>query len=241
MSIDLNAPSTSINPCISGDTTQVTGGSPDSAPSGLTKVGANPIQTCHEFQSSYPLTLPRVTSAALSALTVTVNGMSAYDSTYAAQKTLSNSVWALEGQQLAVVSLNRASVQGMFAAPVVIMAAPGAGKTIRVHKAMLVNNYSNATQFTNGGAIRLQYGATIEGLGTNVLSATIPATFLTTNAAVSFYELASATGYTGAVVTGISNLGVYLSNATAAFATGGADTTLVAYVWYSLITSNAGL
>ena len=114
------------------------------------------------------------------------------------------------------VSLTAAQINGMAAAPVVIIPAV-AGKAIILDD-MIFDLTGTATQFANGGVVNLQYKNTATGAGTT-LHADIAA--------------AVVTGATGRVITqriakdlsatataDITGIGVYISNKTAAFITG---------------------
>lgn len=127
--------------------------------------------------------------------------------------------------QLAAVTVNTAGVTGMFAAPFQLIAAPGAGKSIVVHRSM-IRVIAGGTQFASGGVVAPQIGATVHGGGT-LVSTTLPAA--TVNAASSSdTELDD----TGANITLTQNTGVFLSNATGAFTTGNGS--LVVFIWYSI-------
>lgn len=134
----------------------------------------------------------------------------------------------------AAVPLTAANVNGMYAAPQALLPAPGAGQMIVVER-ILLNAIFGSAAFTNGGVIIAQYGNTANGAGTNSCTATVAATFLTTFAA---NQNAAATGFT-AVTTSANavNQGLYLSNQTAAFATG-TGCSLVANVWYKIVAAS---
>lgn len=233
MSIDLNAPSTSISPCLTADTTQVTGGSPDGAPSGLTKVGPNPIQTCHEFKSSYPITLPRVPGADLAGLNTTVDGMMAYDSTNGGIAVLSNSAWGgVLDVKRATFTLTRANILAMYGTAILLL--PNiAGKVYMVHQASFAYNYGTSA-IDDGGDIVLQYDDNAQGAGTNALSGDVDAALISGAVASGVTFLS---GSNGAVLQNVSADELRISNKTAAFtdADGLSTGTLEVNIWYSIL------
>lgn len=117
------------------------------------------------------------------------------------------------------VTLNAAQVDGAYAAPALLVPAPGAGRILVPDLCSLYTSVS--TPFAGGGVGVVQYGNTVHGAGVNALSATIPAAEITA-AANQIYSLP---GHTAAALTAITNLGLYFSNQTGAF-TGGAGSTL---------------
>lgn len=128
----------------------------------------------------------------------------------------------------ATVSLTAANLIAMYAAPVALLPAPGSGKSIVVTRVAFTITRT-ATAFTGGGAAIIQYGTTVNGGGTQALDSTLAATVVTgaagttvscRNGAV-ISDLAAAT---------IQNAGVYISNATAAFAAGTGTATVD--IWY---------
>lgn len=119
-------------------------------------------------------------------------------------------------QQIRIVSLTAAQINGMAAAPVEVIPAV-AGKAIILDD-MVLDLTGTATQFANGGVVNLQYKNTATGAGTT-LHADIAASVVT--------------GATGRIITervakdlssiataDITGIGVYISNKTAAFITG---------------------
>ncbi len=129
------------------------------------------------------------------------------------------------------VTLTAAQVLAAYATPQLILAPPGAGKTILCVAPRVITEVSTA--FAGGGVAVVQYGNTAAGAGTNALSATIPSTEIT--AATS--QIYTMSGYTATTVsTGITNLGIYFSNQTGAF-TGGAGSTISIAFQYLVVTA----
>lgn len=135
--------------------------------------------------------------------------------------------------QQASVTLQPADVIAMFAAPVQLLPAPGEDRMIRVLDVEYVLDFDSA-QYTGGGAIQLQYGDTINAGG---LSASVDLAAATLNG----YAADSTVGVSGESESGDAadkvNEGIYISNDTAAFATG--DSPVTVKIWFSVI--NAGL
>lgn len=114
--------------------------------------------------------------------------------------------------QTVTVSLTAAQLIAMYAAPVVLIAAPGTGLTVVVLDAVFKFT-ATATQFTGGGTVQLQYDSTTHAGGVTPL--TTFADTVITSASSSIQQMQSAAGTVLA-----SNKGIYISNATGAFAAG---------------------
>lgn len=130
-----------------------------------------------------------------------------------------------------------ASINGMFASPVPILASPGAGSMIVIHRFTLEIVSTLATPFLLGGNVYLQYGAT--GASTNYAtsSTAIPNTFIQ-QAANRAISVSGQINDIGAVTPGLAtsvaaNAAVTLTNAGVPFTTG---TGSIRYtVWYSIM------
>jgi len=132
----------------------------------------------------------------------------------------------------AEVSLSAAQFNGMYAAPVLLVAAAGANQLLVVDKLVLEMTYGTVA-YAAGGFVAAQYSPTINGAG---LAAT------NTETSVDFFTTASTSFvFNGAIgplpFANTVNEGIYLSNVTGAFTTG--DSTFTAKVWYKIIPSNA--
>lgn len=127
------------------------------------------------------------------------------------------------------VTLNTAAVVGAYAAPAPLIPAPGAGKAIMVLTSQEITEVS--TPFAGGGNGIVQYGNTVHGGGVQAIDAVIPSAEITAAASqiYSQYGLPTTT-----VSTGITNLGVFFSNATGAF-TGGTASTVTFVLQYMII------
>ena len=128
----------------------------------------------------------------------------------------------------ASIAVSSAQFLGMYAAPVLLLAAPGANRLIMVNKVAFAMTYGSA-QYASGGAIAAQYEATVHGAGT-LATATLAAATINglTASTVETIQGATAIAYANAV-----NQPLYLSNQTGAFTTG--DSNFVVTVNYSII------
>jgi hypothetical protein len=132
------------------------------------------------------------------------------------------------------VSLTAAQFNGMYATPVLAIAAPGANKAIVVNHAVLNMTFVSA-QYAAGGAVGLQYGNSAHLAGAPA-TATEAATDFTSAAASTLFRIGAGLS-TGALVSAAVNTAVYISNATQAFTTG--DSTFKLWVWYEVIPTNS--
>lgn len=127
------------------------------------------------------------------------------------------------------VPMTAAQWNGMYGAPYLLVAAPGANKIIVVKQALMSMTFV-AAQYANGGVVGLQYDSTVHGAGT-LASGTVAA------ATVQGYAASSCTSVGGVVTSSANtttvNKGLYLSNDTAAFDTG--DGTWNIFIWYSIV------
>lgn len=126
------------------------------------------------------------------------------------------------------VSLTAANLIAMYATPVVLIAAPGAGKSIVVQRAAFTITRT-ATAFGNGGAAIIQYDSTTHGGGTQALDSTLASTVIT-GAAGTSVSFRNGAVVSDAASTVTQNKGLYISNATGAFDTG--TGTASVELWY---------
>lgn len=128
----------------------------------------------------------------------------------------------------AAVAITAAQFNGMYAAPKLLVAAPGANKIIVLDKVELLMTYVSAN-YAAGGVAAVQYDSTANGAGVIASTTLSAATF---QAAVSTGFMFN-TGVVPQTFTTCVNKGLYLSNVTGAFTTG--DSTFVAHVWYKIV------
>jgi len=118
----------------------------------------------------------------------------------------------------ATLTLTAAQVNTMFTTPVELLPAPGANAFYVVDQAILINE-NGGTAWTGGGAITIGYTNANPG-SPNALTGTIAATFLTSPTVTTVGSLAGAQLAITQAASGLLNNGIYISNATAVFATG---------------------
>jgi hypothetical protein len=233
MAINLTSPTTFTSGLLIGDTVATSGGSNDTLPT-YTTSGGVPVSAALELQSTEgAFLMPRMTTTQRDALTTVVNGMQVYNSTTDQLNIRAGGSWAALPTTASTtlftsVALDTAAVTGMFAAPETILAAPGAGYSYVVHRAVLQLNVG-FIQFANGGDVNLCYGTT----QTDLASATIAAAFVNGAADAVIAVDGDINTTTGLALSVTENAALSLTNATGAFDTGNGD--LVVYVWYSIV------
>lgn len=138
-------------------------------------------------------------------------------------------VYAPASTLVASVPITAAQFNGMYAAPVLLVPAPGANKLIVLDRMELVQTYGSAA-FAAGGVVAAQYDSTINGAGVGASNTEPAADFFVT--ASTSYLFNGATGAKPFSTT--VNKGLYLSNLTGAFTTG-TGSAFVAKVHYHVI------
>lgn len=120
------------------------------------------------------------------------------------------------------------TINGMSTTPLLVLAAPGAGKVFIVERLRVTIHFGSAV-FTGGGAIHLQYGV---ASGLTAATAGINASLFNS---VSEDQWSEVTGVTGTVVTSAlsANLPLYLTNDGGNFSVG-TGCTVDARVWYRI-------
>ena len=203
----------------------------------MTQVDGVNVAAAFEIQSTGGAFLPpRMTTAQINALTPVSDGMYVYNTDLASPVIRTNNAWSPFGiiGLTKTVTLTRTNIQGMFAAPVILLAAPGAGLSIVVKRVTAVNNF-NTTAFADGGAVVIQYGNTVEGGGQTATTTNIPAAFVISGASAIVSIAGEVT--TTAVTTATTNTAIYASNATGAFTGGNAASTIVLTIEYTIVTT----
>jgi hypothetical protein len=119
---------------------------------------------------------------------------------------------------------------GSYTASELLVAAPGAGKKIILHRATLAINYGG-TVLASGGASHIQYANTANGAGPKATGTIAAATLIAATADTTF-------GFTPVDTTLVDsttlNQGLYFAMATADF-TGGTSSTYKFDLWYSIV------
>lgn len=117
----------------------------------------------------------------------------------------------------ATVALTLTQWNGMYATPVQLLAAPGAG-LMNIVDSLYINYVYGSAALTAGGAVGAQYGNTAHAGGVPA-TATEAATDYTGASANTMFRIGGGLS-TGAATASCINTAIYLSNATQAFATG---------------------
>lgn len=135
--------------------------------------------------------------------------------------------------QYASVAITAAEFNGMYAAPKLLVAAPGANKLLVVDRLELIQTYGSAA-FASGGAVAAQYDSTAHLAGVLATNTEAAADFAVT--ASTTYAFNGVAGDTvGALPFSTTvNKGLYLSNDTGAFTTG-TGSAFVAKVHYRIV------
>jgi hypothetical protein len=126
------------------------------------------------------------------------------------------------------VNLTASQINGMYATPVLILAAAGVNTVIVVEQVIIDMTFVSA-QYANGGAISLEYGNAAHAVGP-LASATLPAASLIAVAASGILSIGDAGSAIAGTTAQIENAALYISNDTAPFITG--DSTARVYVSY---------
>jgi len=136
----------------------------------------------------------------------------------------------------AAVAITAAQWNGMYAAPKLLLAAPGANKLIVVDRMVLAMTFV-AAAYAAGGVVAAQWDATVNGAGQHATNIEAAADFFAAASSAFMFEGNSGNAATtdGGLVPFAANVnkGLYLSNKTGAFTTG--DGTWVAHIWYKII------
>jgi hypothetical protein len=116
----------------------------------------------------------------------------------------------------------------MYAAPVLLLAAPAAGTINLIKQAWLSIDY-DSVQYADGGAIDIQYKSTVHGAGTLAMQTIAAVTLngVTADVVLAFSPPASV------LLADATAQPLYLSNATGAFTAG--DSPAKLYIYYSNI------
>ncbi len=129
-----------------------------------------------------------------------------------------------------VANLTAANLIAMYTTPVLVVPAVS-NKAIVVDSVEFIMQ-GTATQFTGGGVVAVQYNSTANGAGTSVQATTFAASVVT-GATATTYSTRPPASLSAVATASIKGVGLYISNATAVFATG--TGTAVVRVTYRLI------
>lgn len=142
---------------------------------------------------------------------------------------MTNDALTLNDPTVATVAMTAAQWNGMFAAPVQIVAAPGAGLIILPSSVSYSMTFV-AAQYAAGGVVNLQYANTANGNGSAVTQDIAAATI---NGLAASSVVRPPIAITSLATNAAVNLGLFMSNKTAAFTTG--DGTWLISVAYRII------
>src|SRR5690349_18497284 len=126
------------------------------------------------------------------------------------------------------VNISSPEFLGMYAAPKLLIPAPGVGLTHVLDNMYLVETF-NSVAYGGGGTTAVQYDSTVNGAGI-LASTTHTASDFTAGASTSFNFNAGIINQPFATCV---NKGLYLSNITGAFTLG--NSPFVAHIWYKTI------
>lgn len=142
--------------------------------------------------------------------------------------TLSPAIVTLNANLSAQVAVSASDFNGMYAAPKLLVAAPGANQILIHDSTELVETY-NANAYAAGGTVAVQYDSTVHGAG-GIASTTLANTAFQVTASNVF---TMNRGVVPAPFSTCVNKGLYLSNISGAFTTG--DSAMVANVFYKIL------
>lgn len=126
-----------------------------------------------------------------------------------------NFTFSPQGAATSQTVISSAQIKTMYTTPVLVIPAPGAGKIIVIDSISATYLYLTA-QYTGGGAIGLERGAVAALAGPAASSTLAAATFNAYTASNNFVLTPDNTD----TLANSANLGIYISNDTAVFATG---------------------
>lgn len=133
-----------------------------------------------------------------------------------------STIYSLEDEakglpQTVEVPLTAAEIIAMYTTPKLVVPAVS-NKAIVVDSVEFIMQ-GTATQFTGGGVVSVQYANTANGGGTSVQASTLAASVVTGATATTYSTRGPAT-LSAVALASIQGIGLYISNATAVFATG---------------------
>ncbi len=135
-------------------------------------------------------------------------------------------------EQYITATVSAAQFKALYDTPLVMIAAPSANHLIVLKRAVMVMTFASAA-FTAGGILGFQYDTTVHGAGVAASNTEAAADFFA--AASTSFSFNGVAGDTVAIAPFSTSVqkGIYLSNLTQNFATGGSS--FVVHLWYSVI------
>jgi hypothetical protein len=130
------------------------------------------------------------------------------------------------------IAITSADITGMYAAPLLLVPAPGYNLVLLPKQAMMILNYGGTT-YTSGGVTNIQYTNIANGAGYYASANIAAASFTQTSGVIINIpcQFPSASNYEW-TINQIADQGLYLSNQTNPFATG--NGTGLLHLWYSV-------
>lgn len=132
----------------------------------------------------------------------------------------------------AKVAMTAAQFNGMYAAPFLLVAAPGANKLIVVKQMLMAMTFVSA-DYASGGVVAAQYDSTAHGAGVLATNSEAAADFFAAASTSFLFEGTNGNTVGALPFSTTVDKGLYLSNATGAFTTG--DGTWFVHLWYAII------
>lgn len=132
-------------------------------------------------------------------------------------------------EYVTATTISNAQLLALYDTPVQLVAAQGAGSLILVDK-MVVDYHFLTAATAAGGAIQAQYANTVHGAG---VAATASIAAATLNGFVASAQMTVGSVAVAQVNTAVENIGIFLSNATADFTTGGGSA--IVYTYYRVL------
>ena len=128
-------------------------------------------------------------------------------------------------------TITAAQFNGMYAAPVLVLPAPGTG-LIALPSLMVLNMQYNSAAYTAGGPVALQWGNTVHGGGLLATNTEQAADF--EFGANTLFQFGAAVGNGSYLIkSSVLNTGLYLSNSGAPFTTG--NSPFVGTLWFRTV------
>lgn len=132
-------------------------------------------------------------------------------------------------EYVTATTISNAQLLALYDTPVQLVPAQGAGSLILVDKMVLDYHFLTAATAA-GGAIQAQYANTVHGAG---VAATASIAAATLNGFAASAQMSVGSVAVAQLNTAVENIGIFLSNATADFTTGGGSA--IVYTYYRVL------
>lgn len=233
-------PATEFTKVLIGDNTAIAGGSVDGIPTS-TLSGGVPISASLEIQSTQGgLQNAPMTTAQIAAIVTPYNGMQVFNTSNQTMMVYQNGAWSSTSSNAmgttVMTSATFGGVASIYATPVTLIPAPGAGFVTVIDRLFmeLIWPVAGGVQYANGGAVSLQYGTAAHAAGT-LATGTIAAADINGAVASTLFTAAGVIlgGTPGSLTATFANQPVSISNATGAFTAGNSSFNI--YVYYRIL------